>query len=148
MLLLSSIYVQHLTPARSPHLSAPTKKSPSAPVTEHAQQLPGVHPLLLGHLLHVEAHVLQELDDAHLLSRQLVTNGRAGGIAVRPRAAVHQMQWATPGRGRPVGSFAAVDVVVVLEASVPAVEGSGQRGAFNLNVRPVAAGTGTIHRGY
>lgn len=37
---------------------------------------------------------------------------------------------------------AAVDMVVGLEAAVPAVEGSGQRGAFDLNVHPVAAGTG------
>lgn len=39
-----------------------------------------------------------------------------------------------------VGAVALV-VVVVLEASVPAVEGSGQGGAFHLNVHPVAAGT-------
>ena len=36
----------------------------------------------------------------------------------------------------------AVDVEVVLEAAVPAVEGSGQGGAFHLNVHPVTAGTG------
>ena len=75
---------------------------------------------------------------------------------MRPRAAVDQMEVATPhGRGLVllvvVVAVAAVDVVVaaavvvvVLEAAVPAVEGSGQRGAFYLNVHPVAAGTGRV----
>lgn len=66
---------------------------------------------------------------------------------MRPRAAVNQMQRAAPhGCGLVllvvVVAVAAVDVVVVLEAAVPAVEGSGQGGAFHLNVHPVTAGTG------
>lgn len=62
-----------------------------------------------------------------------------------PRAAVDQMQRAAPhgwGLVLLVVVVAAVDLVVDLEASVPAVEGSGQGGAFHLNVHPVAAGTG------
>lgn len=41
-----------------------------------------------------------------------------------------------------VVAVAAIDVVVVLQASVPAVEGFGQGSAFHLNVRPGAAETG------
>lgn len=64
---------------------------------------------------------------------------------MRPRAAVDQMQRAAPrGWGLVllvvVVAVAAVGVVVVLEAAVPAVEGSGQGGAFHLDVHPVAAG--------
>lgn len=66
---------------------------------------------------------------------------------MRPRAAVDQMPGATPRWWGlvllvVVVAVAAVDVVAVLEASVPAVEGSGQGGAFHLNVHPVAAGAG------
>lgn len=66
---------------------------------------------------------------------------------MRPRAAVNQMQRTTPrGWGLVllvvVDAAAAVDVVVDLEAAVPAVDGSGQGGAFHLDVHPVAAGTG------
>ena len=103
---------------------------PLAAAAEHAQQLAGVHALLLGHLLHIKAHVHKELNDIHLLSCELVSDSRAGGVAVRPRAAVNQMHRASFG-----WSFV---VPAVVEAAVPAVQRSGQRGAFNLNVRPVA----------
>lgn len=64
---------------------------------------------------------------------------------MRPRAAVDQMQRATPHRWGllvAVGAVTAVDMEVVLEAAVPAVEGSGKGGTFHLNVHPVTAGTG------
>lgn len=66
---------------------------------------------------------------------------------MRPRAAVDQMERTTPrGWGLVllvvVDAAATVDVVVDLEAAVPAVDGSGQGGAFHLDVHPVAAGTG------
>lgn len=77
----------------------------------------------------------EELNDVHLLSCELVSDGGAGGVAVRPRAAVDQMDGAAFGR-----SFV---VPVVIEAAVPAVQSSGQGGAFNLNVNPV---TGTQHK--
>lgn len=91
--------------------------------------------------------MLQELDHAHLLTRQLVPDGGAGGVTVRPRAAVDQMQRAASHRRRlvllvVVVAVATVDggiVVDVLEAAVPAVKGSGEGCAFNLNVHPVAA---------
>lgn len=63
---------------------------------------------------------------------------------MRPGAVVHQVERAAPQWRRLVVlvAMAAVDVVAVLEASVPAVEGSGQGTAFNLNVHPVAVETG------
>lgn len=105
-------------------------KHSSASVIKHAQQLPGIHALLLCHLLHVKAHVLQELGHTHLLSCQLVSNSWAGGIAVWPRAAVNQMQWTSSHRRGfvllvGVVSMSAVDVEVALQAAVPAVQGSG-----------------------
>lgn len=74
-------------------------------------------------------------------ARQLVSDGRAGRVAVRPRAAVNQMQGAPSHRGGLVFlvAVAAVDVELVLEAAVPAVERSGQGGAFHLNIHPVSA---------
>ena len=77
----------------------------------------------------------EELNDVHLLSCELVSDGGAGGVAVRPRAAVDQVHGAAFGR-----SFV---VPVVVEAAVPAVQGSGQGGAFDLDVDPV---TGTQHK--
>lgn len=102
---------------------------PLAATAEHAQKLAGVHALLLSHLLHIEAHVHEELNDIHLLSCELVSDGWAGGVAVWPRAAVNQMHRAAFG-----GSFV---VPVVMETAVPAVQSSGQGGAFDLHIDPV-----------
>lgn len=119
----------------------------SAAAAEHLQQRPGVHPLLPGRLLHVQAHVPEDLRGAHLLARGLVVDGRARGVALGPRAAVHQVEGAAPG-GRGPGSpaavtpVAAVDVVALLQAPVPAVEGSGQGSALHSEVNPVAAEAG------
>lgn len=109
---------------------------PLAAAAEHAQQLAGVHALLLGHLLHVEAHVHEELDDVHLLPGELVTDGGAGGVAVRPRAAVDQVHRAAFGRS--------LVVPVVVEAAVPAVQRPRQGRPFDLHVGPVA---GRQHKG-
>lgn len=60
---------------------------------------------------------------------------------MRPRAAVDQL-WKTTshGRGRVLlVAVAAVDVEVVMEAAVPAVEGSGEGDSFHSDVRPVPA---------
>lgn len=73
----------------------------------------------------------EELNDVHLLSCELVSDGRAGGVAVWPWAAVDQMNWTAFRWG--------FVVPVVVEAPVPAVQRSGQRGAFNLHVNPVTA---------
>lgn len=73
----------------------------------------------------------EELNDVHLLSCELVSDGGAGGVAVWPGAAVNQMHRAAFGRR--------LVVPVVVEAAVPAVQRSGQRGAFNLHVNPVTA---------
>lgn len=72
----------------------------------------------------------EELDHVHLLARELVPDGGAGGVAVWPGAAVNQMDGAALGRGLVVPA-------VVLETAVPAVQGSGKGGAFDLNVDPV-----------
>lgn len=72
----------------------------------------------------------EELNDVHLLSCELVSDGGACGIAVGPRAAVNQMYRAAFGRG--------LVVPVVVEGAVPAVQCSGQGRAFNLHVNPVA----------
>ena len=71
----------------------------------------------------------EELNDIHLLPCELVSDGGAGGVAVWPGAAVNQMYRAAFGR-----SFV---VPIVVEAAVPAVQRSGQGGAFNLYVNPV-----------
>lgn len=73
----------------------------------------------------------EELNDVHLLACELVPDGGAGGVAVRPGAAVDQMDGAAFGGG--------LVVPVVVEAAVPAVQGSGQGGSFNLHVDPVTA---------
>lgn len=78
----------------------------------------------------------EELDDIHLLACELVPDGGAGGVAVRPRAAVDQMEGAAFGGG--------LVVPVVVEAAVPAVQRSGQGRSFNLHVDPV---TETQHKG-
>lgn len=127
--------------------SSTLQKCISAPVTEHLQQRPGVHALLLGRLLHVQTHVLENLDGAHLLSRHFVIDSRARGVAVGPRAAVDQMKRTTPRRRglvflAVVAYMAAVGVVALLQASVPAVEGSGKGGTFHLDIYPVAAEAG------
>lgn len=106
---------------------------PLAAVAENAQQLARVHALLLGHGGHVEAHVHEELHATHLLAAVLVPHGGAGGVAVGPGAAVHQVHGAAP-RGRLVAVPGAVH-----EAAVPAVQSPRQRGAFHLHVQPVAA---------
>lgn len=62
-----------------------------AATAEHAQEFTRVHSLLVGHLLDIEAHVHEELDDVHLLPRRLIPDGWARGVAVRPRAAVDQV---------------------------------------------------------
>lgn len=55
----------------------PLSPSSLVPATQHAQQLAGFHALLLGHRLHIEAHVHEELRHVHLLSCKLVPDGRA-----------------------------------------------------------------------
>lgn len=77
----------------------------------------------------------EELNDIHLLPCELISDGGAGGVAVRPRAAVNQMHRAGFRRG--------LVVPVVVEAAVPAVQCSGQGGAFNLHVNPI---TRTQHK--
>jgi len=84
----------------------------------------------------------QELDDVHLLPRELVPDGGARGVAVGPRAAVDQVHGAALGRGPVAVVVAAVAVgvaVAVVQAAVPAVEGPRQRRALHLHVHPVAA---------
>lgn len=72
----------------------------------------------------------EELNDIHLLPCELVPDGGTGGVAVRPRAAVDQMDGAAFGRS--------LVVPVVVEAAVPAVQRSGQGGPLHLHVDPVA----------
>lgn len=72
----------------------------------------------MGHLLHVEAHVHEELDNVHLLSRRLVSDCRARRVAVRPWTAVNQVHGTAFGRGFVVSA-------VVLQTAIPAVERSG-----------------------
>lgn len=79
----------------------------------------------------------EELDDVHLLSCELVSDGGASGVAVWPRAAVNEVHRTALGWGLVV-------LVAFLEAAVPAVECPGQRSAFNLHVNPV---TRTQHKG-
>lgn len=115
---------------------------------EHLQQRPGVHPLLPSRPLHIQAHVPEDLSGAHLLARGLVVDGRARGVALGPRAAVYQVEGAAPARWGPgppaaVAPVAAVDVVALLQAAVPALEGSGERGALHPEVDPVAAEGGS-----
>lgn len=109
---------------------------PLAAAAEHSQKLAGIHALLLGHLLHIKAHVHQELDDVHLLAGELVPDGGTGGVAVWPRAAVDKVHGATF-RWRLV-------VAVVVEAAVPAVQRSWQGRPFDLHIGPVA---GRQHKG-
>lgn len=119
----------------------------AAATAEHLQQRPGIHPLLPSRPLHIQAHVPEDLRGAHLLACRLVVDGRARGVALGPRAAVYQVEGAAPG-GRGPGPpaagapVAAVDVVALLQAAVPAVEGSGQGGALHTEVYPVAAEAG------
>lgn len=105
-----------------------------APTAEHAQQFTGLQALLLSRGLHVKPHVHEELGHVHLLPRELVPDGGAGGVAVRPRAAVHQVDGAALH-----GGFAGL--VAVVQASVPAVQRPGQRGPLHLDVCPVATHT-------
>lgn len=72
----------------------------------------------------------EELNDVHLLSCELVSDGGTGGVAVWPRAAVNQVHRAAFG-------WSLVVPVVVVEAAVPAVERPGQGGTFDLHVHPV-----------
>lgn len=104
---------------------------PLAPAAQHAQQFTGLQALLLRHGLHIEAHVHEELGHVHLLPREPVSDGGAGWVAVRPGAAVHQVDWAALQR-----RFAGL--VAVVEASVPAVKRPGQRGPLHLDICPVA----------
>lgn len=73
---------------------------------------------------------------------------------MRPWTAVNQMQGAAP-HGLDlvvlviVVAMTTVGMDVVLEATVPAVEGSGQGGPFHLNVHPVAIEKGnSIYDGH
>lgn len=77
----------------------------------------------------------EELNDIHLLSCELVSDGGASGVAVWPWAAVDQMY-------RAAFRWSLV-VPVVVEAAVPAVQCTGQGSAFNLHVNPV---TKTQHK--
>lgn len=72
----------------------------------------------------------EELNDIHLLPCELISDGGAGGVAVWPRAAVNQMHRTAFRRS--------LVVPVVVEAAVPAVQRSGQGGAFNLHINPIA----------
>lgn len=105
---------------------------PLAAAGQHPQQFTGLQALLLRHGLHVKAHVHEELGHVHLLPRELVPDGGAGGVAVGPGAAVHQVDGAAL-----QGGFAGL--VAVVQASVPAVQRPRQRGPLHLDVRPVAA---------
>lgn len=100
-----------------------------AATAEHAQQFAGVHALLLSHLLHIKAHMHEELDDVHLLPSELVSDGGAGGVTVWPRATVNQMHRTS--------FWWSLVVPVVLQATVPAVQGPGQRSPLHLYVYPV-----------
>lgn len=51
-----------------------------------------------------------------------------------------------PGPPAAVAPVAAVDVVALLQAAVPAVEGSGQGGALHTEVDPVAAEAGGYYQ--
>ena len=77
----------------------------------------------------------EELNDVHLLPRELVSDGGAGGVAVGPRAAVNQVHGTALGRS--------LVVLVVMETTVPTVQRSRQRSSFDLHVNPV---TGTQHK--
>lgn len=101
---------------------------------EHPQELAGLQALLLRHLLHIEAHVHEELDHVHLLPRELVPDGGARGVAVRPGTAVDQLDGAALQSHLPVP-------VALVQAAVPAVQGAGQRRPLHLDVRPVTEKT-------
>lgn len=75
----------------------------------------------------------EELDDAHFLSGQLISDRRARRVAVRPRAAVDQMQRTCAWRR----AVAAVVPETVLEAAVPALQRARQRRTLHVHVHPV-----------
>lgn len=75
----------------------------------------------------------EELDDAHFLSGHLISDGRARRVAVRPRAAVDQVQRACARRR----AMAAVVPEAVLEAAVPALQSARQRRALHVHIHPV-----------
>lgn len=77
----------------------------------------------------------EELNDIHLLSCELVSDGGAGRIAVWPGAAVNQMYRAALGWS--------LVVPIVMETAVPAVQSPRQGSSFNLHISPV---TGTQHK--
>lgn len=108
----------------------------SGAVTEHAQECVGLHALLVSHALHVEAQVCEELDHAHLLPRQVLSDPGTRGVAVGPRTAVNQAHGTTPGR-----SLSDAPVAVVTEAAVPALKRSGKRSTFHVDVHPVTEDT-------
>lgn len=71
----------------------------------------------------------EELNDIHLLSCELVSDGGAGRIAVWPGAAVNQMYRAALGWS--------LVVPIVMETAVPAVQCPRQGSSFNLHISPV-----------
>lgn len=96
----------------------------------------GLHLLLHGHPHPLIFCVLQELHYVYLLTCLYIINLWAGGIALRPQAAIDDMLGAAS-NGWGVGA-----VGVALEALVPAVQGCGQGCAFDLNIYPGAAEKG------
>lgn len=88
----------------------------------------------------------EELNHVHLPSCQLVADGGTCGVAVGPGTAVDEVQWAAPGRRARAAAVAMV-TEAVMEAAVPALEGTRQRRTLHLYVHPVTEeGTGEIKR--
>lgn len=104
-----------------------------ATVADHAGKRICISLGIQAQLLEVKTHGYQHLEQGELLLGGLVHQGRAGGVALGPLAGVHQVKRATFGRG-PV-------VAGCLQIPVPALQGSWQRGAFNLETHPVTRNT-------
>lgn len=103
-----------------------------ATIADHAGQRVCISLGIQAQLLQVKTHGNQHLEQSGLLLGGLVHQGWAGGVALRPLAGVHQVERAAFGR--------ASVVACCLQTPVPAVQGTGQRGAFDLKTHPFTAG--------